>query len=483
MDSPAKTTTPVRKKSHVLINRNFTLLWIGQTISFTGDFVFDTVLVFWIATSIAKGQTWAPLAVSGVVCMAALPTFIVAPIAGVLVDSWNNKRKTMLYMHGIGILPILLLFPLAGLIPLSAAGPLPIWWKLTAIYAIALFIGAMAQFFNPAEMALLSDIVEEPERTRATGLHSLMLHLATLLGPTVGAILYFALGIQSVLLLNMLSFVVAFLAILAIRIPYPHGKIVGAVACPRPPSLPHDTGWDKPPSLRAGQDTDEDKPPPLQSEQAPQNGGFWHNLIEGLQFFKGSRVLVTLIVSGVLLEFGGTLRNTLGVFFVVQNLHADASLYGLLGTAFGTGLIVGAVTTSYVVQRIGRARTYWFSTLAVGVLTIIYARLTNYIPALLLMFLQGLLNGNLEVIMISLVIQVAPRDFVGRVLSIFTLLYGLIWLISPLLAGYLVSDVLRNLHIVFLGMLFGPFDTIFTAVGLLALIGGVYAMVTMHKIP
>jgi MFS family permease len=469
VDSPA--TTTVRKKSHVLINRNFTLLWIGQTISFTGDFVFDTVLVFWIATSVAKGQTWAPLAVSGVVCMAALPAFIIAPIAGVLVDSWDDKRKTMLFMHGIGIVLILLLFPLTGLVPLPllAPGPLPIWWKLTAIYTVALLIGTMAQFFNPAEVALLSDIVEEPERTRATGLHSLMLNLATLLGPTVGAVLYFALGVQSVLLLNMLSFAVAFLAILAIHIPYPRGKAVGAVACPHPPSLPHDAGGDKPPPLRSG--------------KTSQSGGFWHDLIEGLRFFKDSRILVTLIVSGVLLEFGVTMRNTLGVFFIVQNLHADASLYGLVGTAFGLGLIVGAATTSYIVQRIGRTRTYWFSTLALGALTIIYARLTNYTPALVLMFLQGLLNSSGEVIMITLVIQVASRDFVGRVLSVFTLVYGLVWLVSTLLAGYLVSDVLRSLHIVFVGMVFGPIDTIFTAVGLLTIIGGFYAMVTLRKTP
>lgn len=460
MDSP--TTTTVRKKTHVLINRNFALLWIGQTISFTGDFVFDTVLVLWIATSIVKGQAWAPLAVSGVVCMVALPAFIVAPIAGVLVDSWDDKRNTMLFMHGVGIALILLLFPLTGLVPLPipglSAGQLPVWWKLTAIYTVTLLIGTMAQFFNPAEVALLSDIVEESERTRATALHSLMLNLATLLGPTVGAVLYFALGVQSVLLLNMLSFGVAFLALLAIRIPS------------------HADAINEPPPIRIS-------PQGHRSGQTPQNGGFWHDLIEGLRFFGGSRVLVTLIVSGVLLEFGGTMRNTLGVFFVVQNLHADASLYGLLGTTFGVGLIVGAATTSYVVQRIGRAQVYWFSALAVGVLTIVYARLTNYIPALVLMFLQGLLNSGTEVIMIALVIQVAPRDFVGRVLSVFTLVYGLIWLISTLLAGYLVSDVLRDVHVVFAGMVFGPIDTIFTAVGLLAIIGGVYAMVTLRKTP
>ena len=109
----------------MLINRNFALLWLGQTISFTGDFVFDTILVLWIASTIAKGQPWAPLAVSGVVFMAALPAFIVAPIAGVLVDHWDNKRGTMLHLHCFSIVLLLLLFPLTGLVPLPLLARLP----------------------------------------------------------------------------------------------------------------------------------------------------------------------------------------------------------------------------------------------------------------------------------------------------------------------------------------------------------------------
>ena len=243
----------------------------------------------------------------------------------------------------------------------------------------------------------------------------------------------------------MLSFVVAFLAILAIRIPA-HATIEGSV-------------------------------------QVLQHNSFLQNLMEGLRFFGSSRILVSLIVSGVLLEFNGTIRNTLGVFFVVQNLHADASLYGLLGTAFGAGLIIGAAVTSYVAQHIGRAQIYWFSEIAVGILMLMYARVTSYVPALVLMFIQGFCGSGTEVLMIALVMQVTPRDFVGRVLAVFTLAYGLVWLISTLLAGYLASVLLHNLHAVFLGMIFGPVDTVFTAVGLMAIIGGMYAMVTLRRLP
>lgn len=429
----------------MLINRNFALLWLGQTISFTGDFVFDTILVLWIASTIAKGQPWAPLAVSGVVFMAALPAFIVAPIAGVLVDNWDNKRGTMLRMHCFSIALLLLLFPLTGLMPLPllANGQLPVWWKLAAIYTVALLIGSIAQFFNPAEVALLSDIVDEPERTRATGLHTLMINLASLLGPIVGAFLYFALGVQSVLLLNILSFVVAFFAILAIRIPPTGGE-------------------------QAAQ------------RQATQNGGFLRGFVDGLRFFGRNRILLTLLITGVLLEFGGTMRNTLGVFFIVQNLHATENLYGVLGTAFGAGLILGAIMVSYLAQRIGRARTYWCSAMVLGILTIVFARQTSFVPAVIIMFCQGLINSGTEVIMIALVIQVAPRDFIGRVLSVFTLVYGLSWMISAFLAGYLASVVLHTFHAIVFGIVFGPLDTLFIAVGIMAMVSGIYAMLTMR---
>src|SRR5215472_1411290 len=82
-------------KSGFLINRNFALLFFGFTISSIGDFVFSTTLVLWIAVILAKGQSWAPLAVSGVLVATTVPAFLIGPFAGVFVDRWD-KRRTML---------------------------------------------------------------------------------------------------------------------------------------------------------------------------------------------------------------------------------------------------------------------------------------------------------------------------------------------------------------------------------------------------
>ena len=96
----------LRKRSNLLINRDFGLLWIGQAISIIGDLFFDTTLILWITTVLARGQVWAALAVSGVALASTIPQLVVGPLVGVFVDRWD-KRRTMLLMDGIRAVPIL----------------------------------------------------------------------------------------------------------------------------------------------------------------------------------------------------------------------------------------------------------------------------------------------------------------------------------------------------------------------------------------
>jgi MFS family permease len=121
----------VTHKPGFLINRNFALLWGGQAISNLGDFVFDTTLVLWIAAILARGQAWAPLAVSGVLLATSVPILVFRPFLGVFVDRWD-KRKTMLLMDGLRALLIALLLLAADVVPLPffPDGRMPLAWKL-----------------------------------------------------------------------------------------------------------------------------------------------------------------------------------------------------------------------------------------------------------------------------------------------------------------------------------------------------------------
>src|SRR5204862_2735326 len=84
------------RKRGLLINRDFTLLWSAQAISKLGDVVFDYTLVFWIATSIAREQRWAPLAVSGIFVATVLPTLGAGRIAGVFVDRCQTSAHMII---------------------------------------------------------------------------------------------------------------------------------------------------------------------------------------------------------------------------------------------------------------------------------------------------------------------------------------------------------------------------------------------------
>ena len=150
----------------LLINRDYARLWYGQAVSTVGDYVFDTTLVLWVATVLAKGQSWAPAAVSGILLSVGAAVLLVGPVAGVFVDRWN-RRATMLRTEVVRAVLVVVLM----LLSLLAIGTLPTWLWLSIIYAVVFILNASGQFFSPARFATVGDVVEgEVDRTRAAGI-------------------------------------------------------------------------------------------------------------------------------------------------------------------------------------------------------------------------------------------------------------------------------------------------------------------------
>ncbi len=119
-----RTASFIAKTQTLFINRNFALLWFGQVISMLGDYVFTTTLTLWVVTTIARGQSWASLAVSGLLIASTLPTFLIGPFAGVFTDRWE-KRRTLLWMDTLQALLILSLLLVTVLDSAFSAT----WWS------------------------------------------------------------------------------------------------------------------------------------------------------------------------------------------------------------------------------------------------------------------------------------------------------------------------------------------------------------------
>ena len=424
----------------LLKNRKFFTLWIGQVISVFGDFVFTTTLVLWIATTIAKGQSWSPLAVSAIFFASALPILSVGPIAGVFADRWK-KRPTMMRMD---LLRTIIIASLIGsglllqqFLPHQSVFPL-----LLYLYLIVVLESVCAQFFNPSRLAFIGEIVPEEDHAQAMGMMQTTTNMAIIFGPPIGTFLFFALGASWSILTDALSFAISFLCILAIRV--------------------NETS--------------------RQTTSSKQGNAFWHEFRAGLNYYTHNKVLMILLITGIIFMSGGSALNALYIFFVTNNLHLPDAFYSALGSASGIGAVVGAALASILAKRVNLSKMLSFSLLGWGVLVLVFARLTTFAPALVIFFLLGGLNAGVNIAVGPLLLKNTPKDLVGRVVSVLTPAVTTASMLATIVAGTLASTVLKGLNIHVLSVQFGPIDTIFTATGLLAVLGGIYALLSFNHI-
>jgi MFS family permease len=416
-----------RKSPRLLANRDFVLLLCGQTVSNFGDIIFDTTLTLWIAVRIAAAWSWAPLAISGVLAAATFPVLFVGPVAGVFVDRWN-KRNTMLAADALRAIIV------SALLAMTFIDALPPRVQIGMIYVVVFLVSVCAQFFAPARVAAIVEIVEEERRPEAASISQLLSSLALIIGPAVAAPLFFGVGVRWALALNALSFVVSWFEILAVR----------------------------------------SKPVTLDRQPAA-SASFVGEFADGIRFLVGSPVLRTMLGVAVIVMLGAGAFNALGIFFLTENLHAPPVLFGLVGTTFGAGMLFGSILSSIVAPRIGLARVFASATIGVGILILVLARLNSFLPGLAVIFLLGIVMPALQVTLGPLMLQVTPRELVGRIVSVMGPVTSAAEMVSVLLAGFLGSTVLKDFHKQIAGIAFGPYDTVLTIAGVLALLGGIYA--------
>jgi hypothetical protein len=273
-------------------------------------------------------------------------------------------------------------------------------------------------------------------------------NVAMLIGPALAGALYFTLGPAGALALNALSFAGSFMAIRALDGP-PAGVAKRGAPANTLATVSHD-------------------------------GALLRDVLEGLRFVGGNRTLWALLLTMVVILLGGGASSALSYFFLTENLHATPGAYGLLGAASALGFLIGAGLMSVVGQRIGVARMFWMSVMALGALELVYARTATLMPAPMVLALQGIPNAALNVAVGPLTLRATPPHLVGRVWSIMSPVMSLAETISTATAGYLVATVLHGFHATVLGVSFGPVDTIFTVGGSLNIAAGVLAMALLR---
>ncbi|QBD82928.1 MFS transporter [Ktedonosporobacter rubrisoli] len=454
MDTTVSVSAEPEKKpptlfERLLINRNYAFMWVGMATSRLGNVVFDTALLLWVATTLARNAPWSAFAVGALIFIPQIVALLMGTFAGVLVDRWD-KRRTLLWMDGARIFIVLALIPASGLfhLPFPSGSDIATFFQMGCAFFILILLGCCDPFVNPALLILLYDIVPEDDLPRAFGRGQVLNNLGTIVGPPLAAGIFFTLGIQWCIFFNAASFLVSFLNFMLIR--------------------PERNAQKE--EVKAEQGAKEEK-----------KAGFVHELVEGLRFVGGNGVLIAVGVSLSLIALGAGGLNTLNLFFATDNLHATPDIYVYLDVLYGIGAIIGALTVGpWVQKKLGVMSGFCIPGIVTGLLLFTYARLDNVYAGFIVLFFVGVSQATFYVSFGPLLLKVTPRKLIGRANAVIGQLSTFAGMISIGLASVLVTSPLHNKHLTLPGFTLGPIDTIFMVVGLLALTSGIQAMATFN---
>jgi len=183
-------------------NRDFLALWIGQMVSFIGDY-FN-----WLAIPIMVNRLTGSAMMTGFAVMSsALPALILGPVAGVFVDRWDRKH-TMIISDVVRAVMVLSLFLVR-----SAD---QVW----IFYVEGFLVSCVSQFFFPSRSAVLPLIVKDKEEwLPANGLMQIIQMVGLLFGPALAGFVIGLWGERAAFVANSIGYCVSAAAISLMNVP------------------------------------------------------------------------------------------------------------------------------------------------------------------------------------------------------------------------------------------------------------------------
>lgn len=281
----------------------FRRLWVAQSISQVGTQV--TQLALPLVAILVLGASPFEVALLGAVEF--LPFLLFALPAGVWVD--RLERRRVLVGADLGRAAILALLPLAAI-----ASALSIW----LLYAVAFGVGVLTVFFDVGYQAILPDLVTRDRLQEGNSRLEVSRSAAVVIGPGLGGVLVGVLTAPIAIVVDAVSYLGSAAFLIGLR--------------PRSTRMEPGRSTTARTSLRI-------------------------EILEGLRFYRGSRLLLASSAAIVTSNVGGTLAGAIYLVYLVRELVLTPELIGIALSTGSVGLLVGATMGSAVGKRFGVGRT------------------------------------------------------------------------------------------------------------------------------
>jgi len=205
--------------------RNYRLFFGGQGISLIGTWM-QQITMSWLVYRL----TGSPFLLGLIGFSGQIPTFVLAPFAGVFADRFD-RRRTLVLTQALSMLQALILAVL------TFTGFVAVWH----LVALSLFIGLVNALDIPVRQSFVIDLVEnKKDLGNAIALNSVMFNGARLLGPSIAGVLIGLFGEAVCFLLNGISYFAIVIALLAMNV---RPRVIESSGQPFP------TGWPRAPDI------------------------------------------------------------------------------------------------------------------------------------------------------------------------------------------------------------------------------------------
>jgi MFS transporter, DHA3 family, macrolide efflux protein len=363
----------------ILKDKNFLLLWLGQSVSELGN-KFYSIAIMWYVIE----KTGSSMDLGFTVLCFTLPAVLIMPIAGIMADHNYKKR-------------ILIISDLVNGIVVSIMAILLYFHSLSTLmlYTMIIVISASSALFTPAISAAIPLITGKEELSKAKSLNQFTNRMATILGPTLAGILIAVTDIWLLLLLNGVSFIISAISESWIQIP----KV----------------------------------------ETSKNKKNIKAQFTEGLNFvLKAKRLLALIFVGGIIINF---FLAPMSIFITIicnQILEVGAKGFGIVEACISVGALAGSIILflNIIKNQIIAGIT---GLVLEGVALLVGGMFLSYPSIIIFAFLLGL-GVSMASIGISTMFQLlVPENMMGRVGSILSSISTFILPIGILAGSYVIN--------------------------------------------
>ena len=180
-----------QKSSSILKNKNFMFLFTAKLISQLGDAIYNIAIGWYILAT-----TKSSIAMSIYISVGTVVYVLMGPFGGVIAD--RLERKQLIIWMDI-IRGVVIAF--TGLLMYVHIQSI---WLFCIASAILSVCGAI---FVPASNALIPNIVENSQLTKANSMGASIQSVSNIVGLIAGGILYTIIGIKKIFILNAVSYI------------------------------------------------------------------------------------------------------------------------------------------------------------------------------------------------------------------------------------------------------------------------------------